>query len=78
MQYKVNHFLGMNFRNKMYAKKICRLYYQDRIWTLANDGKSVREIADLINRHFIPRSKFKGLTLSKSTIHTIIKRKKNV
>jgi hypothetical protein len=57
-----------------YTKKICKLFYQDKIWELARQGKSVREITDLINRHFIPRSKFKGVTLSKSTIHTIIKK----
>lgn len=57
-----------------HQKKMCKLYYQDRIWELSNQGKSVREITDLINRHYIPRSKFKGITLSKSTIHTIIKK----
>jgi len=56
------------------AKKLARLYYQDRIWQLSHDGMSVREITDLINSHYIPRSKFKGVTLSKSTIHTIIKK----
>jgi hypothetical protein len=56
------------------AKKLARLYYQDKIWQLAAAGKSVREITELINRQYIPRSKFKGVTLSKSTIHTIIKK----
>ena len=59
-----------------YTKKICKLYYQDKIWELADKGKSVREITDLINRHFIPRSKFKGVTLSKSTIHKIVQKDK--
>ena len=59
-----------------YTKKICKLYYQDKIWELADQGKSVREITDLINRHYIPRSKFKGVTLSKSTIHTITQKRK--
>jgi len=57
-----------------HAKKLAKLYYQDRIWQLSRDGVSVREIAQLINRHYLPRSKFKGVTLSKSTIHTIIKK----
>jgi hypothetical protein len=61
-------------QNSNYKKKICKLYYQDKIWELASQGKSVREITDLINRHFIPRSKFKGVTLSRSTIHTIVKK----
>jgi len=58
------------------AKKLAQLYYQDKIWELADQGKSVREITRLINRHFIPRSKFKGVTLSKTTIYTIIKKEK--
>ena len=59
-----------------YTKKICKLYYQDKIWELADQGKSVREITDLINKHFVTRSKFKGTTLSKSTIHNIIRKKR--
>jgi len=60
-----------------YSKKTTRLYYQDKIWQLHKEEKSVREITDLINNHFIPRSNYKGVTLSKSTIHTIIKKEKN-
>jgi hypothetical protein len=56
------------------AKKLARLFYQDKIWQLHVAGKSVREITDQINRQYIPRSRFKGVTLSKSTIHTIIKK----
>ena len=58
------------------TKRLSQLYYQDKIWQLAEEGKSVREITNLINRHYIPRSKFKGTTLSKSTIHEIIKKVK--
>ena len=58
------------------TKRLAQLYYQDKIWQLAEEGKSVREITNLINRHYIPRSKFKGTTLSKSTIHEIIKKVK--
>jgi len=58
------------------TKRLTKLYYQDKIWQLAEEGKSVREITNLINRHYIPRSKFKGTTLSKSTIHEIIKKVK--
>lgn len=59
-----------------HKKKLARLYYQDKIWQLAADGKTVREITDLINRNFLPRSKFKGVTLSKSTIHATLKKQK--
>ena len=59
-----------------HQKRLARLYYQDKIWSLSSEGKSVREIAELINRHFIPRSKFKGVTLSKSTIHATLKKQK--
>ena len=61
--------------SKNYAKKLAQLYYQDKIWSLHENKKSVREITQLINRHYLPRSKFKGVTLSKTTIHTIIKKK---
>ena len=59
-----------------HQKRLARLYYKDKIWSLSSEGKSVREIAELINRNFIPRSKFKGVTLSKSTIHATIKKQK--
>jgi len=58
------------------AKRLAQLYYQDKIWQLATEGKSVREITELINRHFLPRSKFKGTTLGKSTIAKIISKLK--
>ena len=54
------------------AKDLAKLYYQDKIWQLYKEGKSVRKITELINRHYLPRSKFRGTTLSKSTIHKII------
>jgi len=57
------------------AKRLAQLYYQDKIWQLSSEGKSVREITNLINRHYIPRSKFKGTTLGKSTIAKIILKK---
>lgn len=64
----------MEDRGINYKKKICGLYYQDKIWELSREGKSVREITALINRHFIPRSKFRGITLSKTKIHEIIQK----
>lgn len=64
----------MYHQGSNYLKKVCQLYYQDKIWKLSHEGKSIREITDLLNRHYIPRSKFKGVHLSKSTIHTIIKK----
>jgi len=54
------------------AKKLARLYYQDKIWQLHAEGKSIRGITDLINRHYIPRSKFKGTTIGKSSIAKLI------
>ena len=57
-----------------YAKKIAKLYYQDRIWELSQQGKSVRDITHYVNTRCIPHTKFKGIILSRSTIHTIIKK----
>jgi len=62
-------------KNKV--KKLAQLYQQDNIWRLADAGKSVREITKLINSHYLPRSKFKGVKLSQTTIYTIIKKRKN-
>ena len=59
-----------------YAKKIAKLYYQDRIWELSQQGKSVRDITHYINTRCIPHSKFKAITLSSSTIHAVIKKGK--
>lgn len=61
---------------KNHIKKMASLYYQDRIWALSDQGKSIREITDYINKSCIARSKFKSITLSKSTIHTILKKVK--
>jgi hypothetical protein len=61
-----------------YTKKVCGLYYQDKIWKLYHqDGKSIRQIADYINKQCIPHSKFAGITLSKTKIHEIIKKYNN-
>jgi hypothetical protein len=61
-----------------YKKKVCQLYYQDRIWELLKAGKSVREITHYINKRCIPNSKkFKGITLSTATIYKIIKKEHN-
>ena len=63
----------------MRSQKIkAQLYYQDKIFELHQKGKSVREITDYINTQCLSKSKFKEITLSKSTIHNIIKRLKNV
>jgi hypothetical protein len=59
---------------KNQAKKLCRLYYRDKILTFADEGKSIREITELINKKYIPKSRFKGTTLSKDIIHNIIKK----
>jgi len=59
-----------------YTKKLAALYYQDLIWQLSDSGMSVRSITNKINKHHIPYSRFKGIALSKSTIHNIIKKRK--
>jgi hypothetical protein len=59
-------------------KKLCKLYYQDKILELYQEGKSIRQITDYINKQCIPHSKFCGLTLGKTTIHQLIKKGKNV
>jgi len=59
------------------AKRLAQLYYQDKIWQLSTEGKSIREITEIINRRFISRSRFKEITLSKSTIAKIILKLKN-
>jgi len=55
-----------------------QLFYQDKIFELHKRGKSVREISEHINKQCLSKSKFKGTTLSKSTIHNIIKKLNNV
>jgi len=57
------------------TKRLAQLYYQDKIWQLSSEGKSVREVTEIINRRFISRSRFKEITLSKSTIAKIILKK---
>ncbi len=56
-------------------KKKAKLYYQDKIFELSKQGKSIREITEYINTQCLPRSIYKGITLSKSIIHIIIKKK---
>ena len=66
--------MDMKNLSKNQAKKLARLYYQDKIWQLHDvEGKSIRDITDLINRRYIPRSKFKGTTIGKSSIAKLIK-----
>ena len=60
-----------------HKKKLAQLYYQDKIWELAYSGMSIRKITDTINRKHIPHSRFKGITLSKDTIHKIIKKRQS-
>lgn len=58
-----------------HIKKLAKLYYQDKIWELAKSQKSIQEITNIINRRYISRSRFKEITLSKSTIQKIIKKR---
>jgi hypothetical protein len=59
-------------------KKLCKLYYKDKILELHKQGKSIRQIVDYLNKKCIPHSKFAGTTLGKTTIHQLIKKGKNV
>jgi len=59
------------------AKKLAALKFQDKIIELHRSGKSVRQIADLLNKRYIPRSNYRGIALSKSTVHNIIKKVEN-
>jgi hypothetical protein len=67
-----------HMKNSNHTKKIAQLYYRDKILRLAKDGKSIREITDYINKSCISRSRFRDITLSKSTIHNLITKAKNV
>lgn len=59
------------------AKKLAALKFQDKIIELYRAGLSIREIADRINNRHIPHSQFRGTTISKSTVHNIIKKVEN-
>jgi len=59
---------------KNYAKKLARLRYKDEILRLHEQKKSVREIEKIINFK-LARTNLKT-SLSKSTIHSIIKKYK--
>ena len=61
--------------NTNYRKKLARLRYQDEILEMHKSGKSIRDIMQDIN-YRLARTNLK-VTLSKSTIHTIIKKAKN-
>jgi len=57
-----------------YAKKLAKLRYKDEILELNQQQKSIREIEKIIN-YKLARTNLKT-SLSKSTIHTIIKKYK--
>jgi len=59
---------------KNYAKKLARLRYKDEILRLHEQKKSVREIEKIINFK-LARTNLKT-SLSKSTIHSVIKKYK--
>lgn len=60
--------------NTNYRKKLARLRYQDEILEMHKSGKSIRDIMQDIN-YRLARTNLK-VTLSKSTIHSIIKKAK--
>lgn len=70
-----NHNIMKKTQNR-HTKQLAQLYYQDLIWELHKSGKSIRTITEIINKKHLPRSRFKGITLSKDTIHKIIKKLK--
>ena len=57
-----------------YKKKLIELNYQEKILELHNQKMSLRKIADTINKRYIPRSRFRGTTISYGTIKNIIKK----
>ena len=61
-------------KNTNYRKKLARLRYQDEILEMHKSGKSIRDIMQDIN-YRLARTNLK-VTLSKSTIHSIIKKAK--
>jgi len=67
--------MDMENRPTNQVKRLAQLYYQDKIWQLSKEGKSIREVTEIINRRFISRSRFKGITLGKSTIAKIINKR---
>ena len=60
--------------NTNYRKKLARLKYKDLILELHKEGNSIRDITCNIN-YRLARTNLK-VTLSKSTIHSIIKKAK--
>lgn len=61
--------VGINHR-----KKMAQLRYRDDILSMHNAGKSIREITQKIN-FCLSRTKHQKCTLSRDTIHKIIKGK---
>jgi hypothetical protein len=62
-------------QNINYRKKMAKLRYKDLILKFSEEGKSIRDIASDIN-YRLSRTTLK-VELSKSTIHTILKKAKN-
>lgn len=74
----------MSKLGKNKKKKFCLLQYQTLIWDLYNqkkgEKKNIREItteiAELLNRRYVSKTRFKGITISKSGVYKIIKKRK--
>jgi len=56
-----------------YAKKLASLRYKDEICRLKSAGKSIREIAEIINRRLSHLKPELRTTISKTKIHELIK-----
>lgn len=59
--------------SKNQLKHLCGLRFLDKMIELQNQGMSIQEITDYINKKSIPNSKFKGTTLSKTKIFSLLK-----
>jgi len=58
-----------------YKKKLIKLLYKEKILELHNQKISLRKIAHIINKRYIPYNKhLKGTTISYGTIKNIIKK----
>jgi hypothetical protein len=57
-----------------YTKKMAQLRYKDEILQLHKSGKSIREITQAVN-YKLARTTSQKCTLSRDTIHKIIKGK---
>jgi len=64
----------MKVSNSWRKKQLVQQYFKSQILAYRAEGKSYREIADLINRKHIPYSKFSSEVISKDIVARVIKK----